>query len=83
MVRVFWVGVAGAAGAVSRYALGGWLAQRSSATFPWETLVINVSGSLALGFLFALVTERFRVGPTVRVALTVGFLGAYTTFSTF
>jgi CrcB protein len=82
-MKVFWVAVAGAAGAVSRYLLGGWLAQRSNTAFPWETLVINVSGSFALGFLFALLTERFKADPTLRIALTVGFLGAYTTFSTF
>lgn len=77
------VAVAGALGALARYGLGGWLANRFPSSFPVETLVINVSGSLVLGFLFVLLTERFLPHPALRTALTVGFLGAYTTFSTF
>jgi len=82
-MRTIWIGIAGFFGAIARYTLGGFLAERTSGAFPWETFVINVSGSFALGFLFALLTERFMANPTLRVALTVGFLGAYTTFSTF
>jgi len=82
-VRTIWVGVAGFFGAIARYSLGGWLNDRNHSAFPWETFIINVSGCFALGFVFALLTERFLPHPTVRIALTVGFLGAYTTFSTF
>ena len=82
-MRTIWVGIAGFFGAIARYSLGGFLAQRTHSGFPWETFVINVSGCFALGFLFALLTERFLPHPTLRIALTVGFLGAYTTFSTF
>jgi CrcB protein len=82
-MRTIWVGVAGFFGAIARYSLGGWLSARTSGAFPWETLVINVTGCFGLGFLFALLTERFLPHPTLRIALTVGFLGAYTTFSTF
>jgi len=77
------VAIAGALGALALYGLGGWIASRHPGTFPIETLVINVSGSLVLGFLFVLLTERFMANPALRTALTVGFLGAYTTFSTF
>ena len=77
------IAVAGALGALARYALGGWVADRAHSVFPWGTLAVNVSGSLVLGFLFVLLTERFLPHPTLRIALTVGFLGAYTTFSTF
>jgi len=77
------VAVAGAFGAVARYVLGGWIGNRFGGSFPLETLVINVSGSLVLGFVFVLLTERFLPHPVLRTALTVGFLGAYTTFSTF
>lgn len=77
------VAIAGALGAVTRYVLGGWISNRFSGSFPVETFVINVSGSLVLGFVFVLMTERFLPHPALRTALTVGFLGAYTTFSTF
>ena len=82
-MRTIWVGIAGFFGAIARYSLGGFISERTRGAFPWETLVINVSGCFALGFIFALLTERFMPNPTVRIALTVGFLGAYTTFSTF
>jgi fluoride exporter len=82
-MRTIWVGIAGFFGAIARYSLGGWLSARTSGAFPWETFVINVTGCFALGFVFALLTERFLPHPTLRIALTVGFLGAYTTFSTF
>jgi fluoride exporter len=82
-VTVAAIAVAGALGALARYAVGGWVADRAHGVFPWGTLIVNVSGSLVLGFLFVLLTERFLPHPTLRIALTVGFLGAYTTFSTF
>lgn len=72
----------GVAGAVSRYAIS--LALPSSTgQFPWGTFVINVSGSVALGFLLVLVAELFPRGHLARPVLGTGFLGAYTTFSTF
>jgi CrcB protein len=78
-VRFFWVGVAGAAGAVTRYAIS---LAIGAERFPWATLLINVSGSFALGFILTYATER-HLSPTASTAVTVGFLGAYTTFSTF
>lgn len=81
-MRTVWVGIAGFFGAIARYTLGGFVSDRTHGAFPWETLVINVSGCFALGFIFTLLTERFMPNPTLRIALTVGFLGAYTTFST-
>ncbi len=77
------VAIAGALGALARYGLGGFIANRNPGAFPVETLVVNVSGSLVLGFVFVLMTERFLPHPALRTSLTVGFLGAYTTFSTF
>jgi CrcB protein len=77
------VTIAGALGALARYGIGGWLAGRSASAFPWETLVINVSGSFLLGLVFVVLTERVAAAPSVRASLMVGFLGAYTTFSTF
>ena len=75
------IGVAGALGALARYGLDGWVSRRAG-SFPWGTFVVNVSGSFLLGLLITLLGERFAVAPWVRASLTIGFLGAYTTFST-
>lgn len=82
-MRTLWIGVAGAAGAMARYHLGGLIARARPGAFPWGTFVVNVAGSFTLGLVFVLTTDRFVSNPTVRVALTIGFLGAFTTFSTF
>ena len=76
------IAVAGALGALARWGIGTWFGQRFP-SFPWGTLVINVSGSFLLGVLFAALIERSAGTPTMRVALTTGLMGAYTTFSTF
>jgi fluoride exporter len=76
------IGLAGALGALARYWLDGVVSRRAGGGFPWGTFAINVSGSFLLGLLFTLLTERYRVDPWIRSALTIGFLGAYTTFST-
>jgi CrcB protein len=70
-------------GANSRYWLGAWAAQKWGSSFPFGTLIINVSGSLLLGFFMTLATERFMLDPRWRLLFAVGFLGAYTTFSTY
>jgi CrcB protein len=78
------VGIAGFLGAIARYGLEGFVSSRNGGSFPWGTLVVNVSGSLVIGFLFAVLIEgRVVVVPWLRAAMTVGFVGAYTTFSTF
>jgi CrcB protein len=69
-------------GANLRYLVGGWVADRLGPTFPFGTLVINVTGSLIIGFVLTLAAERL-VPPWVRTAVAIGFLGSYTTFSTF
>ncbi len=79
---VLLVAIGGAAGAATRYLLDGWISNRASDAFPWGTLVINLSGSALLGMLFALAIERGVLPASIRGPLMVGFLGAYTTFST-
>ena len=70
-------------GANARFLIGGWVAERYGSPFPWATLLVNVSGSFLLGFILTLVSER-SIGPWwVRPGLAIGFLGSYTTFSTF
>ena len=76
-----WIAAAGALGAVTRFVVDGLIRQRWSSTFPWATLVINVSGSLLLGVLTGLVL--YRGSPTdLRLIVGTGFCGGYTTFST-
>ncbi len=81
--QIWWVGAGGFLGANARYWLGGWVAQRYGTDFPWGTLAINVSGSLVLGAVMTLLTDRYVLPPAVRWFVPIGFLGAYTTFSTF
>jgi fluoride exporter len=83
--RVLWVGLGGFLGANARYWLSLWVQSRWDTGFPWGTLVVNVSGSLLLGFLMTLLVQRasLPVAPALRLFFAVGLLGAYTTFSTF
>ncbi len=83
MDRVLWISIGAMLGANARYWLGVWAAQRWGAAFPWGTFIINLSGSFLLGLFMTLVTGRYPVDPNLRLLVTVGFLGAYTTFSTF
>ncbi len=76
------VGVGGFFGAIARYVVDGFVSQQTGGAFPWGTLVINASGSLVLGFLFALTVERGVLPAESRAPVMVGFIGAYTTFST-
>lgn len=77
------IGVGGFAGAVARYVVDGAVAERTGGGFPWGTLAINVSGSFVLGLLFAMSAERAILPADIRGPLMIGFLGAYTTFSTY
>lgn len=77
------VGLGGFAGAIARYAIDGWVTRLTQAEFPWGTLAINVSGSLLIGVLFAASVERATLPGDVRAPVMIGFVGAYTTFSTY
>ena len=83
-MRTFWAVAFGAAlGGVARYYLASALQQRLGATFPWGTLVVNVSGSLLLGVLIRYALATPTVSVEMRALLTTGFCGGYTTFSTY
>jgi CrcB protein len=78
-----WLAAGGAVGTLLRYTLGGWLARATGSTFPWETLLINVSGCLVIGALTGYLDRGGLLSPTLRVVLMVGVLGGFTTFSSF
>lgn len=82
MRTAVWIGVAGFFGSIARCAVTGAVG-RVNESFPWGTLAVNITGSFLLGFLVTAFAHRFVVHPDLRIAVTVGFLGAYTTFSTF
>ena len=79
----FIIGLGGFLGAVARYIVALWIGQRWGRTFPLGTFVVNISGSFLVSLLMSLFTEKFMVNPQLRLFLVIGFLGAYTTFSTF
>jgi len=83
MMNVLVIGIGGFVGAVARYGIAVWIGRRWGRSFPLGTFVINVSGSFLIGLLMTLMAERFTENPQWRLLLVVGFLGAYTTFSTF
>jgi fluoride exporter len=83
MNRYLLIALGAALGANARYLVGVWAGQRLGAGFPYGTLMVNVTGSLVLGFLFATAAGGLAVSAELRLLLGVGFLGAYTTFSSF
>jgi CrcB protein len=80
--RVMALSVGGVAGVNARYWLGLWIGRWASPQFPWATFIINVSGAFAIGFLTALLAQ-WSPHSHLRLLVLVGFLGGYTTFSTF
>ena len=82
-MQLLLVGLGGFAGAVMRWLVDGWVSERNPTAFPFGTLVVNLTGSFLLGVLFAWVIERNVLPADVRAPVMIGFIGAYTTFSTF
>lgn len=83
MPVVLAIAVGGALGALARYGVDGWIERHTESLFPWATFVVNVSGCFAAGLAISVVVDRLGAPAWVTLGLTVGFLGAYTTFSTF
>jgi CrcB protein len=81
--RLVLIGLAGLVGTLCRYGLSGLVATRFGETFPTGTLLVNIIGCFLAGFLFYPLHERFLVSELVRTALMIGFLGGFTTFSSF
>ena len=83
MSKLFLIGLAGFIGTVSRYWMSGVIAKRYGETFPMGTLVVNLLGCFLVGLFFYLLEERFLVNQTLRTIILMGFLGGFTTFSSF
>jgi CrcB protein len=83
MNQVIAIAIGGAVGSVLRYLLSTWVHTFASRSFPYGTLAVNVLGSLVMGVLFVLLTERFAANGVLRAGLLIGVLGGFTTFSSF
>lgn len=83
MLQYLWIGLGGFIGANSRYLLQVWIADRWGSGFPYGTLLANVGGSFFIAFFLSLATGRIAVSSEVRLFMAVGFLGGFTTFSSF
>lgn len=81
--KILSIAVGGACGAVARYLINVSPLSNLFTKFPFPTFFINVTGSFLIGFLLILLTDKFQMNENLRMAVIVGFLGAYTTFSTF
>jgi CrcB protein len=83
ITRCLVVGVGGFLGAIARYAVGVWIESFWRRDFPLATFLVNVTGCFVLGLFLTMAAERMSIGPTTRLLVATGFVGAYTTFSTF
>jgi CrcB protein len=83
MIQIMAIAAGGAIGSVMRFGLSTWVYTLAGRGFPYGTLVVNVLGSLAMGFLFVLLVERVGESAVWRAGLLIGLLGGFTTFSTF
>ena len=77
------VGVGGCIGSILRFWLGSYIGGKMGTRFPYGTFVINITGSFLIGFILALLTAKTQWSPNWRYLVPIGFLGGYTTFSSF
>jgi CrcB protein len=83
MTKYWMVGIGGFVGSIARFWLGSYITYRMGARFPYGTFVINVSGSFLIGLAVTLLAERSHWSPNLLYLIPIGFIGGYTTFSTF
>jgi len=82
-LRLLWIAIFGAEGTLARYGLQGFVQIRSGSTFPYGTLLINLTGCFFLALIYQFSINRMVISPELRIAIGVGFFGGYTTFSSF
>ncbi|MEJ5248144.1 MAG: fluoride efflux transporter CrcB [Caldilinea sp.] len=83
MERFLYISIGAIVGANARYLISIWAAERFGVNFPYGTFLVNVIGCFIIGFFFGLGETRITITPELRLLFAVGFLGAFTTFSTF
>lgn len=83
MEQILYIAFLGALGCIARYFLSGWVYQLFGRGFPYGTLAVNVIGAFLIGLVMEFSLRSALVSPVLRVAITIGFLGGFTTFSTF
>ena len=83
MSKLLVVALGGGLGASTRYLVANYAAQKLGVTFPYGTLIVNVTGCFIIGLFMTLTTEKFIVSPYLRLLVSVGFLGGLTTFSSY
>jgi fluoride exporter len=81
--KIIYLALAGAAGTLARYWLGGVISRNLSTGFPFGTAIINITGCLVFGLLWAFIESRLSISGQLRTIIFVGFFGAFTTFSSF
>jgi len=81
--KFFIVGIGGFMGSILRFWVGTYIGQRMGTRFPYGTFLINVTGSFLIGFVMTVLTEKTQLSPNWRYLIPIGFIGGYTTFSTF
>ena len=81
--KLAWLALAGALGTLTRYAISGWTQRLAGESFPWGTLAVNMAGCFLFGFVWALAEDRLVISGETRFLILTGFMGAFTTFSTY
>jgi CrcB protein len=83
LLKYLMVGVGGGLGSILRFWLGSYIGSRMGSRFPYGTFVVNITGSFLIGLVFAFLTARTQWSPNWRYLIPIGFIGGYTTFSSF
>lgn len=83
MIRILGIAAAGAAGSLARYWLSALVQRWMASPFPWGTFAVNILGSFLFGLVWTLAEERLVISTETRIIILTGFMGAFTTFSTF
>jgi len=81
--KLIWIGLAGVLGTLARYGLSGIVQRACGTSFPCGTLAVNILGCFVFGLVWSLAEDRLSISPAVRTVVLIGFLGAFTTFSSF
>ena len=83
MQKYLWIGAGGAAGSIARYWIGSAVGSRMGIRFPYGTLIVNITACLIIGFSLEMLNRHANINPALRYLVPIGFVGAYSTFSTF